>query len=255
MVPAMFGPFARDLVERLDLHESMRIADVGCGTGIVARMVGEKLNPADSIFGIDINRAMLEVAREKSKSLPCETIWHEASADALPLDDASLDLVVSQHAFMFFPDKPAASREMHRVLRPGGRLYVSAWRHYSRQPHYKALVDGLGRIVSTKAADLMKSAFQFETEDAIRTPLMEGGFQDVRVDTVKMDVRFPSADQFVRIVVAGSILARMGIEIGDEALRELCSDVSNALAQYETALGLVVPMESYLASAVRRMDC
>lgn len=251
MVPAMFEPFARDLVERLDLRENMRVADVGCGTGVVARMVGEKLSPTSSVIGVDISVAMLDVARAKSQALPCEFIWHEASADALPLDDASVDMLVSQHAFMLFPDKAAASREMHRVLRDGGKLYVSAWRHYSEQPHYAALIDGLDRLVSALAANLMKSAFQFETEDEIRTPLMEGGFQDVRVDTVKMDVRFPSADQFVRIVVAGSILARMGIEIGDDVLEALCSHGSNALAQYETSSGLVVPMESYLASSVR----
>lgn len=66
-----------------------------------------------------------------------------------------------------------------------------------------------------------------------------------------MDVRYPSADQFVRTVVAGSILARMGIEVNDDILQELCSYVSDALTQYETGSGLVVPMESYLASSVK----
>ena len=251
MVPAMFEPFARDLVERLELRPNMRVADIGCGTGIVGRLVGERLDAASIVAGVDINVGMLAVARSRSDSLPCQSEWHEAPADALPLDDASIDLLLSQHAFMLFADKTAAAHEMHRVLKPGGSLYVSAWRHFSRQPHYTALIDGLDNLVSKQAADLMKGAFRFETEDQIRAPLMEGGFPEVLVDTVRMDVHFPSADQFVRIVVAGSILARMGIEISDGALEELCSFVTKMLKRYDVGPQLVVPMECYVARSVK----
>ncbi len=251
MVPAMFEPFARDLVEHLVLRHNMRVADIGCGTGIVARLVGERLDAESIVIGVDINTAMLDVARPKSVGLPCQSEWHEAPADALPLDDASVDVLLSQHAFMLFADKTAASREMHRVLSPGGSLYVSAWRHFSHQPHYAALIEGLDDLVSAQAADLMKGAFLFDTEDQIRAPLMAGGFLGVFVDTVRKDVLFPSADQFVRIVVAGSILARMGIEVSGRALEELCSFVSDRLERYNVGRRLVVPMESYIARSVK----
>ncbi len=251
MVPAMFEPFARDLVGRLELGHGMRVADIGCGTGIIARCAGERLDATSIVTGVDINGGMLEVARSKAEGLPCRFEWREAPADALPLDDASIDLLLSQHAFMLFPDRAAAAVEMHRVLKDGGRLYVSAWRHFSHQPHYAALVDGLDRFVSTEAADLMKGAFLFETEDQIRAPFTKGGFRKVLVDTVRKDVHFPSADQFVRIVVAGSILARMGIEVSQGALEELGSFVSDELREYSSGRQLVVPMECYLARSAK----
>ena len=188
MVPAMFEPFARDLVGRLELRDQMRIADIGCGTGIVARLIGENLNATSSVIGIDINAGMLDVARAKSTNLPCNFDWQEASADTLPFEDASIDLLVCQYAFMLFPDKSGASREMYRVLRHGAPLYVSVWRHFSNQANYAALISGLDRLVGEQAADLLKSAFQYETEDQIRAPILEGGFRRVGIETVKMDV-------------------------------------------------------------------
>ena len=251
MVPAIFEPFARDLVAQLDLRHNMRVADIGCGTGIVARFVAERLDAASIVTGVDINAAMLDVARSKSVGLPCQFEWHEAPADALPLGDASVDLLLSQHAFNLFEDKTAAAREMHRILRPGGSLYVSAWCHFSRQPHIAALVEGLDKVVSARAADLMKGSFLFETDDQIRAPLTEGGFPEVPVDAIKKEIFFPSADHFVRIFVAGSVLARMGIEVSDRELGELCSIVSNRLERYNVGRQLVIPVECYVARSVK----
>jgi ubiquinone/menaquinone biosynthesis C-methylase UbiE len=251
LVPAMFMPFARDLVERIEFRDNMQVIDIACGTGIVTRLIGAKLDATSTVTGTDINTAMLDVARANSTGYSCKVEWREASAEAQPFNDASADLLVCQLSFMLFPDKPAAAREMHRVLRSGGYLYVSAWRHYSRQPHYKAFIEGLDHFVSAEASNLMKSAFQFETEDSICGPISEGGFQDVYVETVAMDVRFPSSSHFVRTVVGGSILARMGIDISEEILDQLCVHVSNALVDYETAQELRVPMEAYLARSVR----
>ncbi len=91
-------------------------------------------------------------------SLPCRSEWYEASAEALPIAAEAVDLLVSQFAFMLFPDKDQAAREMHRVLAPGGALYVSAWRHFSHQPNYAALIDGIGRLESAEAAESPRAA-------------------------------------------------------------------------------------------------
>ena len=194
MVSTMFAPFARNLVARVDMQGSMRVADIGCGTGIVARLIGEKLDGSSTLIGVDINAGILAVAKAASAKLTCRCEWHEASADTLPIADASLDLVVSQHAFMFFPDQPAAAREMFRVLRPDGRLYINVWRHYNHQPHYVAFIDGLRRYVGERAGDLMQGAFVYETEAQIRQPIADGGFQRVEVETVILDARYPSAE-------------------------------------------------------------
>lgn len=249
MVPAMFLPFAEELVGRLPIQDGMRVVDVGCGTGVVARLIGGKLGSTSTVIGVDINPGMLSVAKSKTQSLACHFEWHEASAEAMPLDDGSVDLVVSQHAFMLFPDKVAAAGEMHRVLRTGGAVYVSAWRHFRHQPHYASLIEGLGAFVSVEAADLMKTPFLFDSHAELRSLINAGGFAEVRVETVVKEVRFPSPQTFVRTIIAGSILARMGIHVPDPALEKLCAFVARALERYSSASEMIVPMESYVAAA------
>ena len=71
------------------------------------------------------------------------------------------------------------------------------------------------------------------------------------MQTVEIDVRYPSAEAFVEMIVKGSILARKGIEISGQAMAKLSSFVARELRQYETSSDLVVPMKSYHASAIR----
>jgi ubiquinone/menaquinone biosynthesis C-methylase UbiE len=60
--------------------------------------------------------------------------WREGSAVELPLADAAFDVVLCRQGLQFFPDRPAALCEMHRVLAPGGRLVLSVWSGIERSP-------------------------------------------------------------------------------------------------------------------------
>src|SRR6266550_4819807 len=100
---------AHDLVERArPIGASDRILDLGCGTGIVARILRERLGGATSIVGVDASPAMIETAR----SLAPEIDWREGHAVALPFADESFDLVLCQEMLPFVPDRMAALREV-----------------------------------------------------------------------------------------------------------------------------------------------
>src|SRR6266481_2595365 len=91
--PAVAERHARDLVERArPIGASDRILDLGCGTGIVARVLRERLGGAASIVGLDMSPAMIERAR----SIAPELDWREGNALALPFADGSFDLVLCQ---------------------------------------------------------------------------------------------------------------------------------------------------------------
>src|SRR5689334_20994646 len=88
IVPAIFEPYARDLVERArPIGPSARILDLGCGTGIVARVLRERLGGAARIVGLDVSAVMLE----KARSLAPELDLREGNAQALPFADGSFD--------------------------------------------------------------------------------------------------------------------------------------------------------------------
>ena len=145
LVPAFFGPFADRLVELAAPRPADRALDVACGTGIVARRIAARVARA---VGLDSNPGMLEVARTVEPSIE----WRAAEAGAMPLPDASFDLVLCQQGLQFFPDRAAALREMRRVLAPGGRLAVSAWRAAEHNPGWLRLAEALDRHAGRRPA-------------------------------------------------------------------------------------------------------
>jgi ubiquinone/menaquinone biosynthesis C-methylase UbiE len=124
-VPAIGAPFAADLVTTAQLRPGERILDVACGTGVVTRLAAERVAPGGSVAGADITASMLSVARAVPSSAPIAIQWYETSAEAMPFPDCSFDVVLCQFGLQFMADRPAAVREMRRVLAPGGRLVIT----------------------------------------------------------------------------------------------------------------------------------
>jgi SAM-dependent methyltransferase len=107
------------------IHEGERVLDVACGTGnaaIPAAAAGGKAT------GIDITPELLEDAHRNAAAAGVEVEWLEGDAEDLPFDDGSFDVVVSTFGCMFAPDHKRAAAEIARVLVPGGRFGVVAWR-------------------------------------------------------------------------------------------------------------------------------
>lgn len=96
----------------------LEVLDVGCGEGRFCRMLAAR---GARTVGIDPTKALIEEARRRQPG----GIFHEAMAEALPLPDASVDLVVSYVSLVDIPDYRTAIREMARVVRPGGRVVVA----------------------------------------------------------------------------------------------------------------------------------
>jgi ubiquinone/menaquinone biosynthesis C-methylase UbiE len=122
----VYRPAHDEVVAQLRDHQSARVADVACGTGILADRIERDLHPA-AVYGVDMSEGMLKQAQSRSSVVE----WRRGPAEQLPFDDGALDAVVTTSAFHFF-DQPAALREFHRVLSPGGLVAVSTLS--ARQP-------------------------------------------------------------------------------------------------------------------------
>lgn len=100
--------------------------DLGSGRGEEALRLADTVGPAGFVYGIDITPAMIEKARRTAAKLGVRNVaFLQADLADLPLEEAAADLVVSNCVLNHAADKKAVWREIHRVLKPGGRFVIS----------------------------------------------------------------------------------------------------------------------------------
>jgi ubiquinone/menaquinone biosynthesis C-methylase UbiE len=250
LVPAVFGPWASRVIELATPQPGERVVDVACGTGVVTRLAAERVGASGQVVGVDLNPAMIAVAQSVASKLPNMPIeWREASAMSLPLSDRAFDIVYCQLGLQFFADRPAALREMYRVLVPAGRLGVMVWRSIQYSPGFGALADALEHHVSSEAAAIMRAPFALHEADDLQALIADAGFREIMIQPATGMVRFPSVEHFVRSYVAGSPLAGHVAKVSDNARAALISDTASLLASFVSAEGLAFPIEAHLASA------
>jgi ubiquinone/menaquinone biosynthesis C-methylase UbiE len=109
------------LGQRPDLTpESVRILDVGCGTGKQLAADRTRL-PGATLLGVDRYRGMLRIARRRAPAIP----WVQGDGAHLPLRSATFDYATNQFSYHHMADREGFFREVHRVLRPGGRFVLT----------------------------------------------------------------------------------------------------------------------------------
>lgn len=102
------------------------VLDLGCGAGTDLLIAAQMTGPTGRVIGVDMTPSMLERARAGAREMGLGYVeLYESLIEALPIDDSSIDVVISNGVIDLVPDKDAVLDEIDRVLRPGGRLQVA----------------------------------------------------------------------------------------------------------------------------------
>ena len=102
------------------------VLDLGCGAGTDPLIAAQMTGQTGRVIGVDMTSAMLDRARESARQMGFENVvLHESLIESLSLEDASVDVVMSNGVIDLVPDKDAVFNEIDRVLRPGGRLQIA----------------------------------------------------------------------------------------------------------------------------------
>jgi SAM-dependent methyltransferase len=109
-----------------DVEPGEVVLDLGCGAGTDLLIAAQMTGPGGRAIGVDMTSAMLERAASGAREMGLENVeLRESLIESLPLDDASVDVVISNGVIDLVPDKEAVFAEIDRVLRPGGRLQLA----------------------------------------------------------------------------------------------------------------------------------
>ena len=126
-----FGPFenvtglaAPELIKFAGIEPSSKVLDVGCGTGVVALTASRQ---GASVSGSDLTPELIDQAVDNAKTAGVVIDFKVADVEDLPYEDGSFDFVLSQFGHMFAPRPDVCTKEMLRVLKPGGVISFSTW--------------------------------------------------------------------------------------------------------------------------------
>ena len=244
-VPAFFAQWAPILCGTAGIRSGQRVLDVACGTGIVARAAADLVTPDGIVVGVDLNEAMLTVARRVRPDIE----FRQGNAGALPFTDETFDAALSQMALMFFPDRPRSLQEMARVVAPGGTVAVLVPAALDAQAAFAPFVDMAARHAGPEAMSLLCTYFSCGNLDKLTGLVESAGLRITTAQSRQGTYRAPSVDAFVTTEVESTPLLE---RISDEVYGRIRADAHQVLAPFITAEGHVAaPFECNVVAARR----
>ncbi len=233
LVPLLFAPWAKSIVEDNGPWEGRRVLDVATGTGIFASIVARAVGPEGAVTGVDINKEMLALAKEHCENTVPRVQFIESSAQSMDIPGDSMDFVACQQGFQFFSDKDEAAREMHRVLCEGGKVYVSTWRTVEECEFFGAICGALDKIGEGEISEMMRLPFDYIDDKQLEEHFKAAGCKSVQVLCEEKDLMMDGGvSQAIEVAYATPIRPRLlalSEQKQDEfrnALSELLNDLS-----------------------------
>lgn len=201
-----FDVHAERLVAAAGVAEGDRVLDVASGTGKVAIVAARAAGTSGRVTGIDLSAGMLAAARRKAARLAIT--FRQMDAEALEFDDGSFDIVLCGFGIFFLPDMVRGMREMHRVLRPGGRVAFTTWTRESMEPMTRMLLDRLAPYGVARSAP--PQPWMALTEPGHLLTLLElGGFRDGRVAAAPLGYPLEHAEEWWTIIEGSAMRRRV----------------------------------------------
>lgn len=230
---------------------SAAIVDIGCGAGATSIATARAL-PDRQVVGVDISPSLIGIARERARDLG------NLSFRCGPVEDhlaglAPVDLLVSRHGVMFFPDPVAAFSALRRATVSGAGLVFSCFRATALNPWATELVSAAGGGVPPPPSGYVPGPFAFADPDFVRALLTEAGWSRVEARPVDFPYRAghgidPVADAlsfFQRIGPAAPLLRQAPVEERTAMLGR----IESVIARHRSDESVDFPAAAWLWSA------
>ena len=249
LVPVLFEPWAKALVEEHQPLLGKNVLELACGTGVVTKELANYVLPNGSITALDINKEMLSLAKEKCERWSSKINFIEGSADALALSDEKVDLVICQQGFQFFPNKRIAASEIYRVLKKGGKATITTWCEVSKCQIFDAVCKSLESLGHHEISQTMRVPFDHLSGDELLKVFENQSFSNIKVieKSKKLYLENGTSDviRFAYATPIGPMLNKLSLEVQEQFQQLLLERVSK-LSEEDSSMGV---MTSYVLTA------
>jgi SAM-dependent methyltransferase len=230
------------------------VLDVACGTGLPSIAVAQRVLPGGRVLATDVSEVMVGSARRKSAAAGAANIEHRVmDMNKLDVPDASFDAVTSSFGLIYSPDPVQAAREMRRVLKPGGRVALSAWEVPEKNFFFTTLFGTIGKFLQLPPPDAKTPGpFRLCAPGELQRVLEEAGLTGVEVERCPVVYECESVAQHWEAVSSlVTPLANAVKTLPPAELARLRQAMAEAIAPYVKDGRPQLPNLALLASARR----
>ena len=181
---AMGRDVTEALVEYADPRPEMSILDLASGTGEPAITLASRMGGTGQVTAFDLSADLLAIATERARQRGFRNVvTQQGDAEQLPFPESHFDLATSRFGVMFFADIDRALRELHRVLKPGGRACFAVW-GAKEQPYFSSSIGIVHRHVGgALLAPGGPDPFRFAAPGSLTDALQRAGFANLHEET------------------------------------------------------------------------
>ena len=235
------------LLEAAGAQQGSRVLDVATGPGYAAAAAADL---GASVVGVDMAPAMVELARRLHPTVE----FRVAQAEALPFEDDSFDVVISNFVAPHLSRPELAVAELVRVLRGGGRLALTTWDAADRMRFLGVFLDSFAEAGATPPPDIPAGPafFQFADDEKFAKLLTGSGLNGVEITTVAFDHQIQSAEELWQGMLGGMVRTSATFLGQPEQTREKVRAAFDRLVlDYRRGEWFEVPVSVKLASGVK----
>ena len=206
----IFDPYAEDLLERIDTTAGTtgfnNVLELACGTGSLTKQLLAHLPSTTHLIATDLQPDMISIAKisvAKRHPAALNLTWDTVDMTNILYADNRFDLIICQFGLMLVPEKLKALTEMHRVLRPGGRLLFSVWSDIRYNQIWDITGSVIGSFIGTNPMLHDPGPFSMADANIGLEGLKKAGFPDAKVTTVDKTGQIETAAMAVKGITEG----------------------------------------------------
>jgi SAM-dependent methyltransferase len=246
-------PVSGWLVDAIEPQPGHRVLELAAGPGDTGLLAAELIAPGGTLISTDAVDAMVDLARARAAELGIDNAeFRTMDAEWIDLPTASLDAVIARWGYMLLADPATALGEARRVLRPGGRIALSAWTDPSENPWASVPQQELSKLAGLPPPDPDEpDMFAFRDPARITALLEDAGFTDIVVEQLGLVWHYDDLDGWWDVQLDISTALAAGVGALTPAQRDDLRDAIDArLAQHVVEDGTVaLPGRTHVAAA------
>jgi SAM-dependent methyltransferase len=249
-VEAMISGLSAHLLAHAAPSAGEQVLDIGCGGGVSSAALARTVGPTGQVLGADISEIILNVARSRFTDTTNLT-FTTADAEVFPFSAKTYDLITSRFGVMFFADPDAAFRNIYQAGKPGARMVYLCWRALPENPWMGTPAAAAFTILTPpeNPAPGTPGPFSLADPDRVTNIMQAAGFTDIKFTPVDEPVNLGQLDPVLQFMTTMGPAAEPLKGASDADRSAALAAMRSALAQYDTADGVIMPSAIWVVEA------